>query len=103
MQKKPVATKTNGEKRIFIVYANHDVELAETLKQLFRHWGFHAFYCRQEHREQATSEPYRDDLREELQRADLGVLLLSRDSSFRRIARLRLGQPPPLGNIIFWS
>ncbi|HTZ26971.1 MAG TPA: toll/interleukin-1 receptor domain-containing protein [Streptosporangiaceae bacterium] len=62
---------------IFIVYANHEHKLASALKDLLETWGFRAFFCRQEIRSQAASEPYRQELREELTRADLVILLLS--------------------------
>ncbi len=88
---------TGVKKRIFIVYANHDAELADALEQLFEHWGFHAFYCRQEHREQAVSKPYRDDLRDELKKADLAVLLLSRSFKDSRYCQVEAGAMTALG------
>ncbi|MGA8028327.1 MAG: toll/interleukin-1 receptor domain-containing protein [Bryobacteraceae bacterium] len=76
----PVATHTTP--LIFIVYQKTDVSLAEALKRLLeQHGGFKAFYCRQQDREHATKEGYRDYLRETLKTADLVIFLLS--SEFR--------------------
>lgn len=63
--------------RIFIVYENHEQQLAQALQDLLLRWGFHAFFCRQEIRELAASEPYRRDLAAELVKADLVILILS--------------------------
>jgi hypothetical protein len=65
------------EKKLIIIYDSYDVGLAEALKQLFQHWGLDAFYFQQEDR--ADGESYRRKLREELNSADLAVLLLSRE------------------------
>lgn len=64
-------------KRVFIVYAEYDQELARTLKDLLDAWGFSAAYCRQEIRELAAAEPYRQELAGLLKNADLVLLILS--------------------------
>ena len=64
-------------KRVFIVYADYDQELARTLKDLLDAWGFAASFCRQEIRELAAAEPYRQELSDLLKNADLVLLILS--------------------------
>jgi hypothetical protein len=64
-------------KRIFIVYAAYDQELARTLKNLLDAWGFEASFCRQERRELAAAEPYRQELADLLKNADLVLLILT--------------------------
>jgi hypothetical protein len=66
-----------GKTRIFIIYASHEQVIAESLKGLLEAWGFEAFFCRQEHREQGTSKPYREYLLNHLALADLAIVLLS--------------------------
>jgi TIR domain-containing protein len=67
-----------ARKRVFIVYAEYDEELAQTLKDLLDAWGFDASYCRQEIRELAAAEPYRKELADLLKSADLVLLILSK-------------------------
>jgi hypothetical protein len=67
------------KKSIFIVYASHEEALAENLEELFKYWGFDAFFCRSEIRDDSTSRGYRDFLRQRLLKADLAILLLSRE------------------------
>jgi TIR domain len=67
---------------IFIVYSDYEHALAKALKGLLESWGFDAFYCRQEIRVLATSKSYRQDLAENLVKADLVILVLS--NAFRQ-------------------
>jgi hypothetical protein len=64
-------------RRIFIVYENHEQQVAQALQDLLKTWGFEAFFCRQEIRVLATSEGYRRELAENLANADLVILILS--------------------------
>jgi len=67
---------------IFIVYSDYEHDLAAALKALLESWGFDAFFCRQEMRVLGTSRSYRQDLAENLAKADLVILLLS--NAFRQ-------------------
>jgi hypothetical protein len=67
---------------IFIVYSDYEHALAKALKGLLECWCFDAFFCRQEIRVLATSKSYRQDLAENLAKADLVILVLS--NAFRQ-------------------
>lgn len=66
----------------FIVYSEYEHALAKALKGLLECWGFDAFFCRQEIRVLSTSKSYREDLAENLAKADLVILVLS--NAFRQ-------------------
>lgn len=61
---------------VFIVYQGAEVKLAESIKNLIEAWGYRGFYCRQDNRD---AKSYRAELRGKLCRADLVLLLLSRE------------------------
>jgi hypothetical protein len=61
---------------IFIVYQDFEHELAYHLQKLLEIWGYEAFQCRQQDRD---DEFYRRELREKFRRCDLVILLLSRE------------------------
>lgn len=61
---------------IFIVYQNSEHTLAVGLQRLFEEWGYNVFQCRQGDRD---GQAYRAELRENLRKSDVAVILLSRE------------------------
>jgi TIR domain-containing protein len=68
----------NAQRRpfIFIVYQDFEYVLAITLQHLLQEWGYEVFQCRQTDRDGSA---YRAELRENIRKCDLVVLLLSRE------------------------
>jgi transcriptional regulator with XRE-family HTH domain len=78
-------------KRVFIVYAEYDQSLAQTLKDLLEAWGFSAFFCRQEIREVGAAQFYQQELSRLLADADLVLLVLSNAFRYSTYCQVETG------------
>jgi transcriptional regulator with XRE-family HTH domain len=78
-------------KRVFIVYAEYDQSLADTLKELLDAWGFSASFCRQEIREVGAAQLYQQELSGLLADADLVLLVLSNAFRYSTYCQVETG------------
>lgn len=82
------SAKSHDSVQVFIIYQSHEVAVAFALKQLICHWGYRAYYCRQEKRD---IEIYRRELREKLVSAPMAIVLLSRELYWSAYCHAEIG------------